>query len=86
MSSLGRHTEVSRGEHGNWKIIVSEEPDVSENQRCDTLDTSALALLGVAVSVRSALGISGLASEIKGIEQSFAKLRAQSRPQSAPLP
>jgi hypothetical protein len=67
----GAHTEILREENGNWKIILSEEPEFSDHERCDTLDTAALALLGVAVSARQVRGISGLTSEITEIHDSW---------------
>jgi hypothetical protein len=68
-----RHAQVSPEENGNWKIVVSEEPESSERERSDTLDTAALALLGVAESVRRALEISELESEIEAIDESWPK-------------
>ena len=69
-SSLRLYTEVLREENGNWKIILGE-PEFSDYERCDTLNTTALAMLGVAVSAREALGISGLISEIEEIHDSW---------------
>jgi hypothetical protein len=77
VSSLSRHTEIFREDDGNYKVILSDEPEVSEFQRCDTLDTAALALLGVAVSVRTVIGISGLIDEVQEIGRSADALTAK---------
>lgn len=73
IASIRRHTEVTEGPNRNFKIVVSEEPEVSEHERRDTLETAAIAVLGAAVSVRAALALSGLEDDVREIDELWVK-------------